>query len=301
MLYTVLFLCIVVFLVCVLWMKQRSSHKILCESFSNHAPRTDAESIFKKPYSDIYDLLMSYKEGIIIYQCDDVCDRARMDHFRTVQILDIGCGTGRHVCEFGKDYSTLGLDISEDMLTLAKQKNERFAKTRLLLGDMHTKEIIRSHFCTHITFFYFSFYYSANPKQVLDNCKQWLVEDGYLVLELVDRDKFDPVLEPANPFPLLSIQNYSSVRKTTSDIYFNDMTYHSDFIVHNEDICYFQEKLEFPTQSIENQHILYLPSLVKTMNLLEECGFTLQHTTHLSEINYNYHYLCYFQKKNLNH
>src|SRR3712207_7442057 len=46
-------------------------------------------------------------------------------------ILDIGCGTGRHLLEFSKYSSHLtGTDISSKMLTYAKEKLEKVSKDR---------------------------------------------------------------------------------------------------------------------------------------------------------------------------
>src|SRR3712207_558297 len=52
------------------------------------------------------------------------------------RILDIGCGTGRHLLEFSKYSSHLtGTDISSKMLTYAKEKLEKVSNLHLLHGN----------------------------------------------------------------------------------------------------------------------------------------------------------------------
>ena len=42
---------------------------------------------------------------------------------KTKKVLDVGCGTGRHSLEFARrDYSVLGLDLSDELLAQGRQK-----------------------------------------------------------------------------------------------------------------------------------------------------------------------------------
>jgi V8-like Glu-specific endopeptidase len=130
------------------------------------------------------------------------------------------------------------------------------------------------------------------------NCHKWLKSGGYFVVELIDRDKFDPVLEAANPFPLLSIQNYSEERITKSTIHFNNMLYESDFKVVNPNSAVFKEHLTFNDTGkvIVNTHKLNMPNYNRIVKMIKNQGFKLDSVTNLGEVNYNYHYIFYFRK-----
>jgi ubiquinone/menaquinone biosynthesis C-methylase UbiE len=49
--------------------------------------------------------------------------------------LDVACGTGRHLSFLRRHYSVTGVDLSREMLRLARR---RLPRTRLVLGDMRS-------------------------------------------------------------------------------------------------------------------------------------------------------------------
>jgi 2-polyprenyl-3-methyl-5-hydroxy-6-metoxy-1,4-benzoquinol methylase len=56
-----------------------------------------------------------------IGECDFI--ENEINHNKKIRILDIGCGTGRHSIELARrGYSVVGIDLSESLLTRAKQK-----------------------------------------------------------------------------------------------------------------------------------------------------------------------------------
>jgi hypothetical protein len=57
----------------------------------------------------------------------------------------------------------------------------------------------------------------------------FLKPGGYLVIHLVNRNKFDPILPPGNPLIAISPQRYAKERITNTKIKFNDFEYDADF------------------------------------------------------------------------
>ena len=57
----------------------------------------------------------------------------------------------------------------------------------------------------------------------------WLMPGGKLIVHLVDRDKFDPILPPGNPLYIVSPQKYAKERITKTKITFNEFLYNSNF------------------------------------------------------------------------
>ncbi len=75
------------------------------ELFENYAINYDKES---------------FTQGTI-GECDFI--EKEIEYNKEAQILDIGCGTGRHSIELARrGYKVVGIDLSESMLTRAKQK-----------------------------------------------------------------------------------------------------------------------------------------------------------------------------------
>jgi SAM-dependent methyltransferase len=78
------------------------------------------EALFEH-YSETYDN-ESYTQGTS-GEVDFI--EAEVNHDKSVRILDIGCGTGRHSVELAKrGYRVTGIDLSEEMLAKAVEKAE---------------------------------------------------------------------------------------------------------------------------------------------------------------------------------
>jgi 2-polyprenyl-3-methyl-5-hydroxy-6-metoxy-1,4-benzoquinol methylase len=76
------------------------------------------EELFEN-YAETYDNEV-FTKGTI-RECDFIEKEINSD--KTINILDIGCGTGRHAIELAKrGYSVTGIDLSESQLQRAKQK-----------------------------------------------------------------------------------------------------------------------------------------------------------------------------------
>jgi SAM-dependent methyltransferase len=80
------------------------------------------EKVFRKDYADAYDLLYTDKDYEA--ECDmieEIFSRYGDDSIKS--ILDLGCGTGNHAIPLAqRGYQVTGVDISPDMLRIAKKK-----------------------------------------------------------------------------------------------------------------------------------------------------------------------------------
>jgi len=78
------------------------------------------ESLFEN-YGQKYDN-ENFTQGTIV-ECDFI--EAEINYNRSLKILDVGCGTGRHSIELSRrGYKITGIDLSETQLNRAKQKAE---------------------------------------------------------------------------------------------------------------------------------------------------------------------------------
>lgn len=78
--------------------------------------------IFGKDYASIYDTL--YKDQDFKSEATVVRQLANeiLKNRNRAGLLDLGCGTGNHSQYFQKDFNVRGVDLSEEMLVLARQK-----------------------------------------------------------------------------------------------------------------------------------------------------------------------------------
>ena len=79
------------------------------------------ESLFEN-YGKTYDR-ESFTQGTI-GECDFI--EKELNFNKSLKILDVGCGTGRHSIELSKrGYSVTGIDLSESQLAQAKEKAKK--------------------------------------------------------------------------------------------------------------------------------------------------------------------------------
>lgn len=252
-------------------------------------------NVYDKFYADIYDLLVfnGLKDD---YEIGQIINRTNAN--TKSKILDIGCGTGHHVAKLNDSkMNVIGLDISQDMITKAK---ENYPGLKFIVGDaLNSNEFTPNNF-THILCLYFTIYYMKNKQLFFNNCYDWLMPGGNLVIHLVDREKFDPILPPGNPLYVVSPQKYAKERITKTKINFNDFVYTSNFELEGgKDLAIFDEKFKFSNGKIrKHEHKLYMESITDILNLAQNAGFIIQGQIDLVKCAYEYQYLFILQKPN---
>lgn len=263
---------------------------------------TKNSDIYDKFYSKIYkQIIEEYNDYQVDYEITELIENTKLKEYGDkAKILDLGCGTGKHVYLLGKqNYNVVGLDQSPHMLDVSKEKTEKMQKVRLYEGNMDNKTLFGKNKFTHITCYYFSFYYSSNLNKLVDNVYEWLTPLGYFVVHLVDKHKFDPVLEASAPFPKFSIQKYSNKRQTKSKIYFEHFSYESDLQVGEDNDVQYIETFNYPERKYTriHKHSMTMPNIHETVDMIKEKGFKLIKMSHMNEIGYDHQFICYFQKK----
>ena len=217
------------------------------------------------------------------------------------RILDIGSGTGHHINLFNKkNIDCIGLDNSKAMIEKAK---ENYPKANFKQGDVNNSLVFNSNEFTDITCFYFTIYYIKDKRQFFNNCFKWLMPGGRLFISLVDADKFDPIIPSANPFTLVSPQNYVNKRLTKSIVEFDKMKYRANFKFDKDmnDMVYyldnpngiFEEVIKSNNDDSvrKNEHKLYMNNSKKILELAQETGFILLGWEELTAVDYKNHYL----------
>lgn len=258
------------------------------------------ETIYDKFYAKVYkNLIEGYSSYRIDYEIDDLIKQTNLQQ-KTAKLLDLGCGIGTHVETLAKQgYNVIGLDQSAEMLALAQDRVKRYQNARLVEGYMEDGTMFPDNRFTHITCYYFTIYYTEEVDTVLRNIYQWLQPNGYFVVHLVDKYKFDPILDVANVYPAYSVQKYLKQRKNDSVVHFDKFIYRSDFRIKEKNMAEFVETITYTDKQYEREqrHQLYMKDLKPMIALIKKQGFLLQKITNMASVNYEYQYLCYFKKK----
>lgn len=253
----------------------------------------NSDKIFDKFYSDIYDQLF-YSEHRTEYEVNDLSMNIIKGKLKT-NILDIGCGTGHHVKFLNQKYKVTGLDNSNEMLKIAKRFNPM---VRLVLGDANEKELFPKETFTVITCYFFTIYYFKDLNNVINNVHYWLKPNGIFAIHIVNKDKFDPLLDMASPFPAFSLQKYSKDRVTESKIHFNNFYYTGNF-EKGSDYYKFVEVFKHKKKSMirQQEHKLYMFKIETFLGIMDSHGFKELGQTDLLSVGCEYQYIFYFKKR----
>ena len=247
-------------------------------------------------YADIYDYLV-FSTQKNEYEVGEIVNKTTpSSHSR---ILDVGSGTGHHVAELSSQgLDVLGIDISPSMVDKATKD---FPQYKFEVADATNSGEFGPNMFTHIMCMYFTIYYIEDKMQFFQNCMKWLKPGGYLILHLVDRDHFDPILPPGNPLLYVSPQRYAEKRITSTKVKFNDLSYSADFKLNESTgVANFVEKFKSDSDGKvrKNEHIMYMPKLDTIVNEVQQVGFILDSKVDLLQVQYEYQYLYFFIKPN---
>jgi SAM-dependent methyltransferase len=211
----------------------------------------------------------------------------------TWYVLDVGCGTGGQV-DIMRKYGVgkaVGFDKSEAMI---EKGRKLYPQADLRVGDV---EIIGSYAPGEFnvaTMFYFTFYYLKDRTTALKNIFMWLQPGSCLILHLVNREKFDPILESASPFVAFSVQKYAKERVTRSKVSFDKFDYEADFSL-NGAIAEFREEFRFKDGKKRRQvHTMRMPTMEQVVAEVEGAGFKYRQYIDMTGIGYEYQYLFCF-------
>lgn len=259
--------------------------------------KTGAE-VYDDFYANIYDYLVynqvknDYEVGVIMNN--------RLPG-AAARIADIGCGTGHHVAQLSElKMDVVGIDVSPSMIRKAKEVNSQW-EDRFRVGDAMDSFLFAGDSLTHILCFYFTIYYIPDKMRFFDNCFHWLMPGGKLIVHLVEKHKFDPILPPGNPLYIVSPQKYAKERITHTKITFNDFIYNANFKLHEDDenVATFDEKFKFNDGRVRKQEqTLYMEDLTTLTNMAQEVGFILHAKIDMVKCAYENQYLYVFAKPN---
>lgn len=178
------------------------------------------------------------------------------------KLLDIGCGTASITTKFRKyGYDTYGVDISEDMLKVAKAKDDKIKYFNLDI----TKEKLDKKFdyitCNFDTVNYFSGYDAMN--NFLSNCSYMQSKGGILIFDLVIEQIFEEMFE--NDIFIDEEENYTAIFRH-ENLKNNEHLVEITAFIKNDDQTY--------SKYVE-EHIKYIYDVNEVINMLNINGYSI--------------------------
>jgi len=222
------------------------------------------------------------------------------------RILDIGCGTGITVCSLAKMgvARVVGMDSSEAMINWAKTKNmpnttlddEQKQRIEWRHGDTTDPSTCSAAEFDHICMLYFTVYYLKNKEAVFRNAYLWTKPGGRFVIQVVNKHKFDPMLESASPWLFFSLQKYADHRITRSEVDFNKFKYTGDFLLEDPK-AEFRESFRFSDTRVRHQkHELLMEDMTAIVGMAKVAGWEYLGNVDLTPLSFQYSYHLHFRR-----
>jgi SAM-dependent methyltransferase len=221
-------------------------------------------------YGEIYDTLM-LPEDRIKYEMETLLKTLQPEP-KYASMLDIGSGTGvlvKYLKE--KGYRAYGIEKSKAMVDISKSRYNVDVKC----ADINEAMAYDRALFTHIFCMNFTIYEIENKIQMLKNCYYWLQNNGYLILHLAEKDKFNTLIPGGKPYVLDSIEQLGEKRVTTTEIDFTDFTYKSVFMdVNNNKMIHKETFTDKMTQHIrQNERMLFFEPFDEIVYMALHAGF----------------------------
>lgn len=222
-----------------------------------------------------------------------------------MSVLDIACGSGVATCYLAKQGagSVVGLDKSKAMIRYAK--NSILPGTTLTgaqqkalefrVGDVYNPSAADPAEFTHSMLLYFSVYCFRDLDALFKNIYFWTQPGGSMVIEVVDKYKFLPIPDVANPW-MVNPQAHTKDRMTKGAAEFDKFTYESSFEL-DDNIAEYRETFRFKDGTVRRQkHTLYMPDIKEIIRRATDAGWVYQQYTDLAVVGFDHGYLLFFTK-----
>lgn len=179
-------------------------------------------------------------------------------------LLDLGCGRGRHSITFAKmGYTVTGVDLSEEAILKAQKIacKQKINNIRFLIGDM--RDPLPQRFDAVLNLFTTFGYFSKDSEniRVLKNVRTMLKTNGMFVLDFLNQNQVVKTMVPKEEGAFQGLQ-YTIERNIVDDMVFKT-------------ICFRGSSL---SQPVEYQERVKLYTLDWFQKQLTACGFDLLHT-----------------------
>jgi ubiquinone/menaquinone biosynthesis C-methylase UbiE len=268
---------------------------------------TDPQLIYDEFYAGVYDQLcaQSQRTQAKVSLLTSIWKKAQ-PNTKEWTILDAGCGTGHAVASFAKQDVGLitGLDYAPSMLRqaekvvipAAKLSQSQQSSIRWKQDSLINPSAAAAGEFTHAVCMYFSFYYIKDQEEFFRHMNLWVKQGGKLAVEVVNKYKFDPVLESASPFLAFSVQKYSKERIRKSKVVFDKFDYEAEFML-SDPKAEFYETFRFKNGHVRRQkHEFLMPNIDAIVAMGKRAGWKYVGYQDLNPLGFEYGYILLFEK-----
>ena len=259
--------------------------------------RTTVTDIYDTDYADIYDALCD-DPGKHKFEVEHIIGKTNVT--ADSSILDVGSGTGHIVETLAKERgcAVIGIDKSAAM---HKKASTLYPSRDFRNEDALTSIAFEDESFTHITCLYFTLYYIKDKHTLFKNCYDWLKPGGSMVVHLVNKHMFDPVLPPGNPLQSVNAQKYAKERIVQTNIVFNKYNYTSEFLLDDVNDGKTQFVETFSTKRgnnvfKKNVHTFHMGDRSDILTLAKQMGFIVKAKYDMSPCSYEYNFLYVLTK-----
>lgn len=252
--------------------------------------------IYDDFYVEIYDQLQKTDERTD-FELDTIINNTVLDEDSV--ILDVGCGTGYLVNKLqNKDCTVFGIDKS---IAMCKYAEAKFPEINIRNNDINETMIYDKNTFTHIICDNFTIYEFNDKSTFLKNSYFWLKPNGYLILHLVNRDKFSPLIPLGTPPILDNPQKYSKTRIKETNINFLDFRYKATYKMDEtgkNKVSLTETFQDVLTKNVrQNELTMMMEKTEDILIMLKHSGFELSGKSTLEKWNGDdQQYLYFFQK-----
>lgn len=254
------------------------------EGFTQEAPfllKSDLE-VYDDFYAEVYDGITD-RPKTCQKELFQIVKMTEPDTNNSV-FLDIGCGTGcivNELTDFG--YTAYGVDKSKAMLDFAQAK---YPNIGLINGNVLDTMTFDKHLFTHIICTNFTIYEIPDKKLFFSNCYNWLKPNGYLIIHLIDRDKFsarkfkDTLMDLTGLYR--SMQPVKNERTLNTSAEFIDFLYEATYEIKPQtDIVVFKETFtDKQTKHVrQNENTMVVESIEQILSIANKAGFIIHGKT----------------------
>jgi ubiquinone/menaquinone biosynthesis C-methylase UbiE len=272
----------------------KSSHQ---EGFTQIEPflLKQNDNIYDDFYSQIYDeihkpiLRTDFELNSIIKMTEPTMNSV---------FLDIGSGTGDLVNELREaGYQAYGIDKSQAMIDISEIKHP---KSEYKCGDAMEPMSFDKNTFSHILCTYFTIYNIQDKKTFFRNCYHWLLPNGYLIIHLVEKQKFDTIMPIGKSNLIFNPNTINGSRINNTIVDFGGFEYKSSYdFKENENKVVLTEKFQDKTTKKirQNEQILYMDKLDNIVNLILSVGFSMKSKINMKEcLDDEYQFIYMFER-----
>jgi len=264
------------------------------ENLDNNFLLKKDEEIYDDFYINIYDVL-SYNKIINNFEIGTIINSTKPDE-KSI-ILDVGSKNGYLVNIFKEiTDKVVGVELSKKMINKAIERYPDL-KNNFINDNILDNQLFENNSFTHIFCLNLNFYSIQNKKLFLENCYNWLLPGGYLVILMTDSSTLDIkqhiINIRLNSFPEFVDPNIL----LTDNVKFKDFVYIPKYYMISENKGIFEEKFNFNNGNVRKQETyFYYLSINDILKIAKYLGFIVLAKYSLKDLKYNNNYIYILQK-----